>query len=145
MGVRSTGAKEKGYIKNLSTGEVKNFLFNPTTFTESISVTYNTVNGVGGAYPIVDFSSGSPNSIPLEIYLKGTPAEVRNWIKWLKTFVPKKSKKTKFAPPPMLKFALGTYSANCVVVSLSTVYSEFDTKLRPIEATVSVSLMEVVV
>lgn len=144
MGVRSQGAKEKGYIQNLSTGEVKMFLLNPTTFTESITVNYNTIVGIGGAYPLIEFSSGSANSIPLEIYLKGTHQEVKDWVKWLKAFAPKKSKKTNFAPPPMLKFALGDFSANCVMVSLSTKYTDFDSKLRPIEAVVSINLTEVV-
>lgn len=144
MGKRSQGAKKKGYIKNLKTGEVKYFMLNPTSFTESVTANYNTINGIGGAYPVMEFSNGSANTIPLEIYLNGTHSEVKTWVKWLKVFMPSKSKKTAFAPPPKLKFSLGTYSANCVMTSFSVKYSEFDTSLRPTEATVSVNLTEVV-
>lgn len=144
MAKRSTGAKEKGYIQNLSTGEIKRFMFNPTTFSESIPVNYNTTVGVGGAYPLVEYSSGGTNSIPIEVYLNGTASEVKGWIKWLKKFTPKKSKKTKFAPPPSLKFSLGNFSAKCVVTSLGVKYTDFDEKARATEATVSISMMEVV-
>ena len=144
MGMRSSGAKEKGYIKNLSTGVVKKFLLNPTTFTESVTANYSSVNGVGGAYPLVEFTGGGVNSIPLEIFLRGTHSEVKDWVKWLRGFMPSKSSKTSFAPPPKLKFALGNYSANCVMASLSVRYTDFDTQARAIEAMVSVTLMEVV-
>lgn len=144
MGVRSTGAKSKGYIRNVSTGETKAFMLNPTTFSESRSVTYNTVNGVGGAYPLIEFSAGGATTIPLEIYLRGDYGEVNDWVKWLKSFCPTKSRRTKFAPPPQLTFALGKFSADCVMTSIDVKYTMFDDKSRPIEATVSVKLMEVV-
>jgi len=145
MGVRSKGARVKGYIRDLVTDEIKYFMFNPTAFSESVTVNYSTISGVGSAYPMLEFGSGSANSIPLEIYLRGTPDEVKSWVKWLKSFVPAKSTRTTFEPPHLLRLALGDYSADCVMSAITVKYTEFDESLKAIEATVSVTLIEVVV
>ena len=144
MSIRSQGARTKGYIQNMSTGSVKRFMFNPTTLSESRNVSYRTINAIGGAYPLIEFGSGGETKIPLEIYLRGTNSEVKEWVSWLKELVPEKSKTISFSTPPLTKIALGDFSATCVVTSIKTDYTMFDDDSRPIEATVSLSLTEVV-
>lgn len=144
MAIRSQGARTKGYIQNMSTGSTKRFMFNPTTLSESRSISYRTIKGIGGAYPLIEFGSGGESKIPLDIYLRGTYSEIKEWVNWIKELAPAKSKSISFSTPPKAKIALGNFSATCVVTSIKTDYTMFDTSSRPIEATVSLSLTEVV-
>ena len=45
------GAKTKGYIKNLSTGTLKKFLYNPNGFGTDRDVTFMEVSSPGSSYP----------------------------------------------------------------------------------------------
>lgn len=142
--LRPRGASVKGYMKNHSSGKIKYFLFNPTTYSESRSVNFNEIDGVGGGYPLIEFSSGGASTVPLELYFRGTYSEVNGWCKFIKNLCPKKKKKVKFAPPPIVTFALGKYKVKGVVASYSIKYTDFNDKARPIEAAASIKITEVV-
>lgn len=143
-GVRSRGAPKKGYIRNMSTGQTRSFLLNPSSVSESQNPSFSTIDGIGGGYPLVEYSTSGTNVVSTEIYLRGTASEVWNFISWYKKLLPKKSRRVMYSPPPKVKMALGRVVVKGVISSSTIKYTEFDKYLKPTEATISCKITEVV-
>lgn len=137
MGV---GATVKGYIKNKTTGEVKNFLFNPSDFSDSRSVNFSEISAPGSSYPKFQYVSAGARSFSLVLYLVDTAkGSVQDYLTFLEGFLPKGNR---FNKPPILIFAMGTDVRECLLQTLDRSFSDFDANLNKKEATVTLSLVE---
>ena len=137
------GARTKGYIKELKTGKMKRFLYNPSTFSDSTTVKYNNIESPGCSYPLTQYISGGEMTISVEIFLydRHKHSKVPEYISFFERFLPKKGKR--FSPPSPLLFVFGDYIERCVLVSMERNYQMMDSNLRPVQATIKLSLKKV--
>lgn len=136
MGV---GAKKKGYIKNKSTGEVKNFLYNPSGYSDSRAVVFSEISSPGSSYPRFQYVKTGARTMTLELFLNNNKnGTVTDYLKFLEKFLPKGKK---FQKPPILIFAMGSDVRECILTQLDRSFVEFDKNLNPTTATVSLSLI----
>lgn len=139
----SRGSRTKGYIKNTKTGEMKEFIYNPESFSDSQGVKYQDIESPGSSYPLTQFVSGQAKKISLELFLydKSGNNKVRKYIAFLEKFLP--NGKNRFASPAPLLFVFGSYIEKCVMENIDKEYLEFDTSLEPTRAKVKLSLKKV--
>lgn len=135
MGV---GALKKGYIKNKTTGEVKSFLFNPESISDSRTVNFSEISAPGSSYPVFQYVNTGARTMSLNLFLantsKGTAKEYLNFIdKFLPTG-------KKFSKPPILVIAMGTDVRECLLNSLNRTITDFETNLEIKRATITLNL-----
>lgn len=136
MGV---GAKKKGYIKNKTTGEVKNFLYNPSEYSDSRAVTFSEISSPGSSYPKFQYVKTGARTMTLELFLSNTKnGTVSDYIKFLEKFLPTGSK---FQKPPIMIIAMGSDVRECILTQLDRNFVDFDSNLNPTTVTVSLSLI----
>ena len=139
MGV---GATKKGYIKNKSTGKVKQFLFNPGGFSDDRSVTFQEISSPGSNYPRFQYVKGDSRSLSLSLFLRNTKnGTVKDYLNFLEEFLPD-SKSSRFNKPPILIFAMGSDVRECILTSISRDFEEFDKNLEVKQASVTLSLVQ---
>ena len=137
MGV---GAKKKGYIKNKSTGEVKNFLFNPSSYSDSRDVTFNEISAPGSSYPKFQYVNAGARTLSLQLFLRDTKkGTISSYLDFLEKFLPKGSK---FSKPPVAIFVMGSDVRECIITQMTRDYTEFDSNLKPKEVIVTLSLIQ---
>ena len=136
MGV---GATKKGYIKNKSTGEVKSFLFNPETISDSRGVNFSEISAPGSSYPKFQYVNGGARGMSVELFLCNTSkGTTQSYLSFLEGFLPKGSK---FNKPPVLIFAMGSMVKECILNQLDRTFTEFNPKTLDVtKATVTLSL-----
>lgn len=141
----TAGAKTKGYIKNKSTGIIKNFMFNPSELKFERGATYSEITSPGLSYPLIQYVRGNiiTFSVPLYIYDKPYSGEVQVWEEFLNSFVPPTTNISGYIKPDEMLFVMGNTIRNCVVDSLSTQYTGFTGDLIPNEATFTLNLRQV--
>lgn len=121
----------------------KSFLYNPSSFNDSISVTYNDLKTAGISYPIHVYGGGERRNITFDIYLndKVEPGITRSFMSHLHSFKPPERKKGyQFHSPKICTFAFGWFVKDCYLTNMEIQYSAFSPELQPIEATVTVTL-----
>lgn len=141
----TSGAKTKGYIKNRSTGVIKNFMFNPSELEFERGATYAEISAPGLSYPITQYVRGNivTFSVPLYIYDKPYSGEVKKWEDFLNSFVPPTVNTGGYVKPDEMLFVMGNFIRRCVVESLNTHYTSFTDSLIPNEATFTLNLRQV--
>lgn len=141
----TAGAKTKGYIKNRSTGVIKNFMFNPAELSFDRGATYSEISSPGLSYPLTQYVRGNilTFSVPLYIYDKPYSGEVKAWEDFLNSFVPPTVNASGYTKPDEMLFVMGNFIRSCVVDTLSTNYTSFTSDLLPNEATFTLSLRQV--
>ena len=144
----TAGARTKGYIQNQVTLEKKAFMFNPSEISFSRSATYSEISSPGMSYPLFQFVKGESTSFgcPLYIYDKPYTGAVKEWLNFLNGFLPPEytySKNYSFTKPPYLLIAMGSFVKVCVLESLGTTYTDFNSQLQPTEATFTLSLRRI--
>ena len=137
MGV---GAKNKGYIKNKNTGEVKKFLYNPSGISDSRAVTFSEINAPGSSYPKFQYVNTGARTFTLELFLSDSPlGTTREYLTFLEKFLPTGNR---FNKPPIMVIALGSDVRECIVTQLDRSLTDFDTELNVTRASVSMSLVQ---
>ena len=141
----SAGAKTKGYIKNKTTGEIKNFLFNPSEIEFERSATYGEIAAPGLSYPMTQYVRGNilNFSIPLYIYDRPFSGLVQEWEDFLNKFVPPTTNVGGYVRPDEMLFVMGNVIRDCVCESLNTKYTNFTSELLPNEAEFTLKLRQV--
>jgi hypothetical protein len=132
----------RNYITKASLGGRK-FLYNPNALNDSISVTYNDLKTAGISYPIMTYGGGERRPITFDIYLNDKVEEgiTESFIAHLHSFVPPARKKGyRFKAPRTIRFAFGWFVKDCYLTNMDISYTAFSPDLRPIEATVTVTL-----
>lgn len=137
MGV---GATKKGYIKNKTTGKVKEFLFNPESLSDQRSVSFNEISSPGSSYPRFQYIKGDARSLSLNLFLRDTKkGTVKDYLNFIEDFLPSGSR---FKKPPVLIFAMGSDVRECILTDLQRSFEEYDKNLNPTQVTVSLSLIQ---
>lgn len=139
------GAGTKGYMKNLSTGGIKKFIYNPSTFETTRGMDYAEISAPGSSYPHFQYSRGGNKSIRVDLFLrdKAWQGETKSYIDFIEGLTPKEDSTSKFKKPPLVLFAFGSFVEKCIVVSVGVKYEDFDSSLNPTQATVSLELVVV--
>lgn len=133
------GARTKGYIKNLATGQIKSFLYNPSSFSTSRSVNIGEITAPGCSYPRFQYISGGAKTINIDLFLYGNNDEVNSYKAFLNSFLPVESA-ISFKTPPMMLFAFGSYMKKCVLEGFDEEYVSFHDDLRPKQMTIKLTL-----
>lgn len=121
----------------------KSFLYNPSSFHDSISVTYNDLKTAGISYPIMVYGGGERRQITFEIYLNDKVEEgiTKSFISHLHSFLPPARKKGyQFVSPKQIQFAFGWFVKDCYLTNMEIDYLAFSPSLQPIEASVQITL-----
>ena len=139
------GAKTKGYIKNNSTGVIKKFQFNPTSFSYSRNASYADISAPGIAYPDTQFIKGEARSFPVNLFFFDDPHSgvIKEYIKFLEGFLPPETNKKNYTRPPDMTFCYGYFIRQCVLESLNVNIEEMDSEGNPTKATLELQLRQV--
>lgn len=122
------GAKVKGYLKDLNTGEIKKFQYNPSSFQKGASATYYDTTAPLSPYPTTSYSYGNAKVVPVELLVEGRNGEVDTFETFIANTLP--SEKSSFAQiPHELLFAFSNTVYVCVLESYSLNCVEYDNSL----------------
>lgn len=130
---------QKGYIKNNNTNVVKNFMYNPSDFSDDIGVTFGELSSPGSSYPLFQYISGDARTISVNVYLNGKASDVADFKNFMEDFLPQ-SARGRFNKPPVMTFAMGSYVKKCILSKYSRNFTKFDSNLEPTEMTLSLTL-----
>lgn len=135
------GAKTKGYIKNLTTGDIKKFIYNPSSFSTDRGTTFMEVSSPGSSYPHFQYASGGGKTISVDLFLDDiSKGDTKGYITFLEQLCPEEASNSSFKKPPQILFAFGSFMEKCVVTDLKIEYTSFDTSLNPTQATATLKL-----
>ena len=139
------GARTKGYIKNNSTGKVKEFQFNPTTFSYSRGASYGDISAPGMPYPNTQFIKGNARSFPVTLFFFDNPytGVIKDYIEFLEGFLPPEVNSNSYTKPPEMTFCHGYFIKKCVLEDLRVDIEDLDSEGRPIQATLEIQLRQV--
>ena len=122
----------------------KPFLYNPSSFQDSTQIVYNEVKTCGMSYPIPVYGGGEQRRITFDIYLndKVENGITRSFTSHLRGFLPPERKAGyQFKAPKNIIFSFGWFVKECKLQGLDINYTAYSPDLRPIEATVSITLL----
>lgn len=134
-----TGATTKGYFKVIDTGEVRQFQFNPESFSDSQNFNFSTISSPCSSYPKFQYVGTGERTISLNLFLYGKKGEVNSYLSFLDSLKPS----GRFEPPKLIVFAFGGYVKTCIITGISRTFSEFGSNLSITQADVSLNLVEV--
>ena len=66
-----SSAKIRGFIKNIETGEIRQFQLNPNTFKYGRSTTFNETSSPASPYPQISYAFGDSSSFNVALYFHG--------------------------------------------------------------------------
>lgn len=126
-------------------------MFNPQEYTFSKSNSWTTGGAGGGDLPLVEFGSGQPATLQMELFFDtyATQADVRAQFTdaiWELMLVDDalKDPKTQRSRPPMVRFQWGkSWSFDAVITSISQRFTLFLSDGTPVRATLNVSFQQV--
>lgn len=121
----------------------KAFQYNPNTYNDKTSITFNEIKTPGISYPILVYGGGNTRNLSFEIYLndKMEKGITESFIRHLRAFIPSEAKQGyQFKAPKPITFAFGQLVKDCWLVDLDITPIAFSPKLERIEATVVVTL-----
>ena len=135
------GARTQGYFKNMATGDIKAFMFNPNMIQSTREANFIDFQGCGASYPKFQYTGGGAMEITFSLYLNGKASEVRSHIQFLDRLMPEINSKAKFKIPPTVLFSFGEdFTHECIFTQLSKTHSQFDENLGTTEMTYDVKL-----
>lgn len=138
MGV---GALKKGYAKNKSTGEVRSFLFNPESISDSRAVNFGEINAPGSSYPTFQYVNTGARTLSLNLFLANTnKGTVKQYLKFIEQFLPTGKR---FNKPPIMIIAMGTDVRECLVTSVNRNFTDFERNLDVKRATITINLTQI--
>lgn len=139
------GARTKGYIKNLDTGLVMKFQYNPETFEHSRGATYAEIVAPGMSYPTVQYVHGNARTFPVELFLFDKPCTgiIDAHRAFFEGLLPPETNISSYTRPPEALFAYGGFIKKCVLEDLNVKIEEYDTVGRPTIARLTLTLRQV--
>lgn len=121
----TTKRAQKAYMKNLATGGVFEFLFNPEGWDIDREVNYSEIKSPGSSYPKFQYVNGGAKTISFDLFLYGNNGECEKCINFLESFLPVEDSKSKFAKPPLMLFAFGIMIKKCIVTGYKRKHTMF--------------------
>lgn len=148
---KTKGGLVPANIKNLSTGEIAHFMFNPNEYSISKSNTWNREDDAGKNVPSITFKQGSPISLKLQLYfdtyMDESRIDIREYtdVLWKMMVVDpnKEDPDTKKSEPPKVAFQWGKFYFEAVIKSLSQKFTLFLEDGTPVRSTVDISLEQI--
>ena len=139
------GARTKGYIKNLTTGSIMKFQYNPETFEYSRGATYVELVAPGMSYPTTQYVHGNSRSFPIELFLYDKPSTgvIERQKSFFEGLLPPESNSLDYTKPPMALFAYANFIKKCVLEEFSVKIEEYDVWGRPTMARFTLTLRQV--
>lgn len=139
------GAITKGYIKNLDTGKLINFQYNPETFEYSRGVTYSELIAPGMSYPTLQYVHGNSRSFSVELFLYDKPSTgvINNQKTFFQNLLPPESNKKNYSRPPMALFVYADFIKKCVVEGFNVKIEEYNSWGEPTMARFTLTLRQV--
>ena len=139
------GARVKGYLKELDSGRVMNFLFNPETFEYSRSATYVELVAPGMSYPTTQYVRGNSRSFSVELFLYDKPSTgiIEEQKSFIEGLLPPEENDNNYTRPPMVLFAYGNFIRKCVVEEFSNLFEEYDSWGNPTMARFTLTMRQV--
>lgn len=134
------GARTKGYIKDLDTGTIKKFLYNPSSLVSERGAEYVELSAPGISYPSYQYVGGKVRVIQLDLMLYSNSTDIEDYIDFLKGFLPNEESGRYFERPPLMLFAFGDRIDKCILESMQEEISLFQDNLTPRVALVRLSL-----
>ena len=139
-------ATVKGWVKNCDTGEYKSFQFNPTPpFTYSRGVTYATIESPGSQYPITAFVKGNLRTFSLDLFLFDKPYTGKidkDYMLFFGKLLTPETNNINYTRPPKFILSYGYFTRTCVLEGLTVSIEEYDSLLRPVKATLSLTIRQ---
>lgn len=131
----------KGYLKNMDTGSIKKFQYNPTHFQHGKNATYVNIEAVGMHHPIIAFVKGEAEEFPMEIYMYDNPytGKIASFEKFILNLMPKDRNPSVFTKPASVIVAYGRTVKKCVVTGYTVDETMHDRKLNVMEATFTIN------
>lgn len=146
----SAGSLQKAYIKALEAPNVTvEFMFNPSKYTVSRSITWTPGDQKGVDVPDAEFVRGQGRTIKLELFADEyeTGGNVQDFVQKLESLTlvdPANAKGGRKARPPQVLFGWGGATQfKVVITSLNVTYTLFHPDGRPARATIDLGLQEV--
>jgi hypothetical protein len=157
----------RGSITRTETGTRLEFMFNPNSISDEKAVTYASQGVPGVSHPVEQYAGGGQRKITFEIYLdadrgrgqqrandanradKNGSIDIADELRWYRSFLyPKRASGEAFADvePHTVLFTFGELykGVPCVVYAAAQTITKFDPLLRPLRATIAVTLVELV-
>lgn len=145
------------------------FQYNPTQFSDKLSVEYATINAPGLLAPVRQYSHGGDRTISFTVHIDGLfdgpikiatddkggitpelnkyrafmyPKKQNNWKDAKASFIELYDNTQQFASPPTCVFGFGEQISDCIVTDVSITETLFNEQLAPLRADVSITLVE---
>lgn len=122
----------KAAISDIESGEVREFQFNPTYWTEEKTVNYAVITIPGISLPRYQFVSGGENIINFELFFNGISHRnggqgVLSYYNWLKKLMtPQRSNNILKVPPKKVLFIWpGMYSVRSILTACTANWESF--------------------
>lgn len=139
------GATTKGLIKNNTTGEVREFQFNPENFSYSRGVTYANLDAPGMEYPDTQFVKGNAREFQVTLFFFDKPFtnKFKTYTWFFGGLMTQETNRADFKKPTDCTFVFGSWVRKCVVTDLNISVQEYDGNLNPVIFTCTLSLRQV--
>lgn len=141
----STGAKIKGWIKNLESGGMHSFQYNPEIFSRSRSASFVGYTSPLCPYPIIHYAGGIGVTIPLRLFMYDKPCTgtIKAFIEFLNGLLPPEYMTASFKKPPKVLFCYGNFVKTCLLESYTIDISEYDESGQETIADITLSFLQI--
>jgi hypothetical protein len=148
MSLGTLGTSKKGFIKNLETGEVKEFQFNPEFFNYGRSVSYNETSSPSSPYPLISYGNGNSSSfsVPLFLYDPKASGLIEAFIAFVDSLLPQVDTGgfvERNPKPKVVLFCYGRFIKKCVIQSMDYTHEMYTKNIIPIRTTINLTFLEV--
>lgn len=131
------GASTKGYIQDMRSKQLLEFIYNPESYEYSYSSEYAVVKAPGSPHPIYQFVGGNERTITTTILLDGREGEggwqkVKDQMYFLGKWYPANQGYKTFNPPPPALFALGWFVKKVIIKEVHFRVVLMDANLNPV-------------
>lgn len=131
------GASVKGYIQDLESKKMIQFIYNPEEYEYGYSAEYAVVKAPGSPHPIYQFVGGNERTITTTILLDGREGvdgwkKVKDQMYFFGRWHPANQGYRSFNPPPPALFALGWFVKKVIIKSVNFRVILMDKNLNPI-------------
>lgn len=139
------GARTKGWIKNLNTGVLMKFQYNPENFQYSRGVTYAEIVSPGMSYPTTQFVHGNTRSFPVELFFFDKPCTgvINKYMNFIGSFLTPETNSADYKKPPEMYFCYGYFIRRCVLENLDILIEEYDQNGQATQARFTLTLRQV--
>jgi hypothetical protein len=138
-----SGAKIKGYLRNMDTGEMKSFMFNPEEFSDQQDINFYELDSPGGRYPVFSYNNTGAKKVSLDLFMYTRDSGIQGYLDFLDGFKPDPAYSLRFYSPPTILFVMGQYIVEGNLTSMKRDFKDFNTDLTYRHVEVSLEITEV--